>query len=497
MVASDLPKIEILSYLLLWMFGVVYSLYHLYLAGKLFDHSSHGDDFSGNLFGHSKDVSDYEWTSWMPFMFKKLLPWITAHVLVTEFVRWNYLKAVPLSHILVTSLFILYNFNLLSLILFVSQVLVYFVILRLRSILLIWIFGIPFLLLSGFAVQELNGILKLPDDLHILLIVTGSWLHLRCKSFSLDHLNATQNSPGISDLIDLFGYCFYLPLFFMGPVILYNDFKKPMHSPFENWTQKRTLACILNLLRYFFWFIVTDITLYFLYAHALQYHMNVVENLGAWTLNGLGYWLGQFFCNKYIVVYGLMGTVAKAERYPAPPPPKCVARIHLYSDMWRSFDNGFYKFLLRYIYIPLCGHKRTLLYKMFASLMCFSFVFVWHGVHMSVFIWSLLNFLGISLEAICTAIGNTQAFNLFQNKLLSPPNVRRFHALIASPLFAMSAVSNFYFFGGVKVGSVFMKQFYQGSWSVIFTILFFSYCMSQVSIEVKNWEKERESKKST
>lgn len=497
MVASDLPKLEILTYLLLWVFGVTSSLYHLYLAGNLFDHSSHGDDFSGNWFGRSKDVSDYEWSCWMPFIFTRLLPWISAHVFVTEFVRWNFLKAVPLSHLLVTSLFILYNFNLLSLSLLTTQVLVYFCILRLHSKLLIWMFGIPFLLLSSFALQELNGILKLSDDLHILLIISGGWLHLRCTSFSLDYLNSAYVSPGISDLVDLFGYSFYLPGFFLGPVILYNDFKTPMRLPFEKWNRKRTLTCLLNLLRYFFWFLVTDISLYFLYAHALQYHMSVVEKLGAWTLNGLGYWLGQFFCNKYIVVYGLMGTIAKAERYPVPPPPKCVARIHLYSDMWRAFDNGYYKFLLRYIYIPLCGHKKTLLHKLVASLMCFAFVFVWHGVHLSVFIWSLLNFLGISLEAICSALGNTQTYKSIQNRWLSSANTRRFHALVASPLFAMSAVSNFYFFGGVKVGSVFMKQFYQGSWTVILTILFFSYCMSQVSIEVKNWEKKKELKKAT
>lgn len=75
----------------------------------VFDHTSHGDDFS-YLFGHSKDVSDYEWTCWMPFIFKRLLPWITAHVLVTEFVRWNYLKVE--SHSLIYFIFNTFIFHL-------------------------------------------------------------------------------------------------------------------------------------------------------------------------------------------------------------------------------------------------------------------------------------------------------------------------------------------------------------------------------------------------
>ena len=36
--------------------------------------------------------------------------------------------------------------------------------------------------------------------------------------------------------------------------------------------------------------------------------------------------------------------------YVFPPHPKCIGRIHLYSDMWRHFDNGLYLFMQKYIY---------------------------------------------------------------------------------------------------------------------------------------------------
>ena len=64
-----------------------------------------------------------------------------------------------------------------------------------------------------------------------------------------------------------------------------------------------------------------------------------------WTLCGTGYSVGQFFHIKYVFFYGLPRAFVLADAIPAPPHPKCIGRIHLYSDMWRYFDNGLYKFM--------------------------------------------------------------------------------------------------------------------------------------------------------
>ena len=64
-----------------------------------------------------------------------------------------------------------------------------------------------------------------------------------------------------------------------------------------------------------------------------------------WTLAGIGYSMGQFFHMKYTVFYGMPGVFMTEDGIDAPTPPKCIGRIHLYSDMWRYFDNGLYKFL--------------------------------------------------------------------------------------------------------------------------------------------------------
>lgn len=72
----------------------------------------------------------------------------------------------------------------------------------------------------------------------------------------------------------------------------------------------------------------------------------VYKNYGISALGGFGFGMGQFFFIKYTFIYGTVITIARFDKFFEPPkPPKCISRIYLYSDMWRSFDRGLYDFL--------------------------------------------------------------------------------------------------------------------------------------------------------
>lgn len=138
---------------------------------------------------------------------------------------------------------------------------------------------------------------------------------------------------------------------------------------------------ILKITRYIFWLYFTEFFLHFIYVNAIRYHPRVilhnrqlivhsfmtyilfflktVETLSPWALYGLGYCMGQYFLIKYVVVYGINGTICEIDGIRSPPQPKCIARIHLYSDMWKYFDRGMYKFLVRCLYDshPSISHK--------------------------------------------------------------------------------------------------------------------------------------------
>lgn len=134
---------------------------------------------------------------------------------------------------------------------------------------------------------------------------------------------------------------------------------------------------VLNLLRYLFWILFTELSLHFIYFNILHYHPEVsavqltdnnvcfflffcscivfiysflfqyVRNFNSWALYGFGYCMGQYFSNKYVVVYGFSSAIARAENIADLHTPKCIGRIHLYSDMWKYFDRGLHNFLVR------------------------------------------------------------------------------------------------------------------------------------------------------
>jgi hypothetical protein len=69
-----------------------------------------------------------------------------------------------------------------------------------------------------------------------------------------------------------------------------------------------------------------------------------------------------------------------------------------------SFYNHFFVTTFRYIYVPIMGDGRGVLPQLFAATMCFSFVYLWHGIMPHVLIWSFLNYFGVVIEAIAKAI---------------------------------------------------------------------------------------------
>ena len=77
-------------------------------------------------------------------------------------------------------------------------------------------------------------------------------------------------------------------------------------------------------------------------------------------------------------------------------------------------------------------------------------MYLWHGTLDFVQIWSLLNFLGITLEGVAKAVSTQPAYRQLEDKM-SEQAARRLHALLASPVLLMSCLSNFYFFAGTQV----------------------------------------------
>ena len=72
-----------------------------------------------------------------------------------------------------------------------------------------------------------------------------------------------------------------------------------------------------------------------MYFNSLQQSYAALKAVSLFTLAGIGYCQGQFFMVKYLVMFGLPAGVARVDNLDPPQGPKCIAYIHLYSDMWK------------------------------------------------------------------------------------------------------------------------------------------------------------------
>ncbi|XP_058790104.1 protein-cysteine N-palmitoyltransferase Rasp isoform X2 [Phymastichus coffea] len=494
---SKLPIWEISFYALVWTAAVFYSIYSVYLVtndyfNDYFDDAYNDFEIGWSFIQRKIDISDEEWRMWIPFIFK-LSPWVLVQVLISQQMKllFHNTEILCLWYSFVSIAFLLYYFGLTTTFCTLLLPLTSCLLTVLKSKALSWIVHCItlFFIYHARTSKLFQDWIQLHDEQFFMLSSAICWIQLRSISYSIDSI-VTYNRINIfgfmKDLLQNIAYCLYLPTLFLGPVILYEQFTHGLKKPFTRWTKTKTIKILGNIARYLFWMFFTHLSMHFIYFNALKYQPMFVETLQPWAFYGYGYCMGQYFFNKYVVVYGLTCTVSRAEDIDAPPPPKCIGRIHLYSDMWKYFDNGLYKFLLRYIYIPL--NPMSDCRKFVASIICFIFIYFWHGMQYFIFIWSFLNFSGILIEMIAKSLSSYFYKSILRDSL-SLSFKRRLECALASPLLALSAVSNFYFVAGKEIGHMFaLRTAIQDSWEIRILMLFILYCSCQVSTEIKQFE---------
>jgi len=320
--------------------------------------------------------------------------------------------------------------------------------------------------------------------------ITESWINLRAMSCCLDLLWQDVPSAGIwGDFSKLMAHSFYMPVLVLGPVIRFKDFNDGLEKRYCPWDERRMRSFALLLLRHSFWWLVARYV-WHLNIASLIYDLDVNDSM--WVVCGIGYILGQLFNLEYTVFYGIPRAFYFADGIEDIPGPRCISRISHYSDMWRYFDVGLYKYIQKYFYLPIIARNPGALTKLFASLITFGFVFMWHGWQDYVFIWSALNFLGVTLEAIGKSVRRTRTYRELESANLSPASQRRLYAAGSTLVFILALTSNLYFLvGEVDKGNMFAYRFIctwpYGTPSFLLTLYFGAH----FSYEVRNWEIRR------
>ncbi|XP_008553452.1 protein-cysteine N-palmitoyltransferase Rasp [Microplitis demolitor] len=500
--ASDqsLPKIELGFYFISCVSGLFYCTYQFYLAGTYFDNFRDvNNDFTRgwSWVGRKKDISDHEWSALIPFL-GTVAPWVAVQLLISHIIKYKKLSSTVSCcwYIAVTLGFLWTYIGTSGIIFMMIQPCIVCLLISIRNLPLMYFveLGLVFVYQHDPLMNLVrDDWLQLNNEWNHLLTVTIFWVQLRSISCCVDNITGYRhrNLGGFfRNFIETTAYCLYLPTLCTGPFFLYSDFRKGINGPTDKWTLRRAGNTCFNLLRFIFWLLFTELLMHFLYITAFKYQARAVENFNSWAFVGFGYWMGQYFYIKYLVVYGLAGELTRADDINAPPPPKCFSKIHLYSELWRDFDRGLYQFLIKYIYGPIISYKFPLV-KLIASFLTFGFIYIWHGLRDFVLVWTLINFAGVTIESIARSIGKSPTYIDFRNKYLSPQMIRRLNCLMTTQLLIISAASCCYFVARMEIGNQCISRVFNDPLSTIIIRAFFFYCQCQVSVEIKIYQKKK------
>ncbi|XP_030751533.1 protein-cysteine N-palmitoyltransferase Rasp isoform X2 [Sitophilus oryzae] len=459
--------------LMIWISSICYAIYQYTTKSHLFflNYADPYNDFEvgWNILNNKrKDKSDFEWES-IGFIICNVYPFLLIYIFTSEFLRSQNFSAKNFQYfqVLFTCASTIYLLGYKILVIIFIQLILFSIVFLWKNKALTWLCSLTCLTLITFY-KNLNStetFLKFFALNHYeayLNILVLCWLNLKCTSFSVScEVNMT--------FLDYISYCFYFPTFITGPFISYNDFKMIYKMKEYGSLDVRLRQFLKNTFRWVLWYQFGNICLHFIYINATSFQSDFVRNLDLWSLCGYGYILGQFFHIKYVVLYGLSTSLASFENINVPSLPRCIGRIHLYSDMWKYFDPGLYNFLKSCIFIPL---QNLIKYKFISSFVCFAFVYFWHGTEQYVLIWATLNYVGVSLEALFYSFYKKWIRNVSIFEKIDSRNSRRLKNILAAPLLALSAISNFYFFAG----SIFSQ----------IVLLMILYCCCEISTEFRD-----------
>ncbi|XP_041109025.1 protein-cysteine N-palmitoyltransferase HHAT isoform X4 [Polyodon spathula] len=423
---AALPVWEIGLYLLLSAGSHFYSFYEVYKVSKDYEEELASEfEFEQGFFiwGFKKDPTDFEWSFW------------------TEWGQ-NYLIWTLIGHSLVSKV-------------------------------------------SGMCIPKRSWYKT--ENEYYLLLFSLAMCCLRYTSFSLEYCWQDSGQKSDRSFFCFTAYLFYYPLFHNGPIINYEEFTWQMWRQDSGVVQTDICTVILSVARIFLWWLLAESMIQFMYMHAIQSHATLLEIVPIWALGGLALAHVLFFYVKYLVLFGVPALIVKLDGIEAPRLPRCVSTMYSFTGMWRNFDVGLHRWLIRYIYVPMGGSQHGFLGKMFSSGMAFGFVYYWHGGHDYLLNWAVLNWLGVIAENGVKTVASFPPVQGLIEQSLSAGMIRRGHALLSAFCTAMLILSNLVFLGGNHIGRIYWNRIFVQGWpGATIPILVFLYCFAQVGME---WER--------
>ncbi|KAH7029638.1 putative glycerol: H+ symporter [Microdochium trichocladiopsis] len=405
-----------------------------------------------------------------------------------------------------------------------------------------WIFNIGLLfaneLCQGYKMERIAAFLagvsgKAILDADVGLVAWGKWLDsfgglmgrweilfnitvLRLISFNLDYYWSSDRSqqdilekkqldpaalserervsipaqPRDYSLRNYVAYVIYAPLYLTGPIITFNDYIAQAKYKSATIETSRTIRYGI---RFLVTLLVMEAVLHFDYVQAIS---NANPNWADYTaaqLSVLGYFQLHLIWLKLLLPWRLFRLWALVDGIDPPENMiRCVSDNYSTLSFWRSWHRSFYRWSLRYIYMPLggasfkgwAGAARSIVTYM----LVFTFVALWHDIQLRLLIWGWLVVFFMMPEMMAGAL-------FPKRKWESRPTAFRMISCVGAVINILMMMSANLI--GYAVGVDGMKQIINGitrdhsGATFCAAALIALFCGAQIMFEIRETEKRR------
>ncbi|KAE8595441.1 hypothetical protein XENTR_v10015748 [Xenopus tropicalis] len=398
-IKTALPHYELGFYALVVTCALVYSLNGIIEASR---DGMNRKSFRENIkegwhyFGRKMDVADFEWAMWFNTFRNYIIFALSGHVIFAKFFSLmvpQYRSYVYMLYGILTVLAIM-GTNYLMLIL--SHCFFLYTISLVKSKWLCFAAGLCSL--ATFKMEPFNtwqsGFVTGTFSLQDILFYGGSGFSiLRCMSFALE---TCERKQGFYSPMELLKYNFYLPFFFFGPIMTFDQFHVQVNTRVLTRRENEMWNIRVNALTQILVILLVDVFFHYLYILTIPSDLKFTNRLSDWSLAGLAYSNLVYDWVKAAVMFGVINTISRLDHLDPPQPPKCITMLYVFAET--HFDRGINDWLCKYVYDYIGEGHDNIKRELIATVATFLVTTLWLGPCEIVYIWSVCNCFGLNFE---------------------------------------------------------------------------------------------------
>ncbi|XP_066847483.1 protein-cysteine N-palmitoyltransferase HHAT-like protein isoform X2 [Anser cygnoides] len=398
-VKTTLPSYELGFYALAVTCAVVYSGSGIFEASR---DSANRKAFRDGIkpgwhyFGRKMDAADFEWVMWFTSFRNVIIFALSGHVLFAKICSMTVPQHRAVVYMLYGVLAVLGSMGLVYLMIVLSHCLVLYSVALAKQKWLCYVAGLC--CLASFKLEPFSswqsGFVTGAFDLQDVLFYGGcGFTIMRCMSFALE---SSKRKEGIYSIFDLLKYNFYLPFFFFGPVMTFDQFHAQVSTRELRRKDDEMRNIRVHALLHVGAVIAVDIFFHFFYILTLPSDLKFMNRLSDWSLAGLAYSNLVYDWVKAAVMFGVTNTIARLDHLDPPQPPKCITMLYVFAET--HFDRGINDWLCKYVYDHIGENHDNIIKELIATIATFAVTTLWLGPCEIVYIWSVFNCFGLNFE---------------------------------------------------------------------------------------------------